>query len=174
MDQTDSPVMLLVSYVSLFSPLSLSLHYNPSLISSQPTRSQDLHGKYPRKVGRPGDVSVFIQFSIALCLQPKLGISINSSSSWISLLFCSRLFSQTSQKAGGDSTVFQTGTDNPSPACGSTPELGQVDIVSWLSQGKGSQINLMDVKELIPPSLPSLFFLLWFISRRLWSTIGLL
>lgn len=55
----------------------------------------DLNGKYPRKVGQPGD-------------------------------------------AGGDSGVFQTGTNNPSPPCGSTPELGQLDVVSWLSQAEGS------------------------------------
>ncbi|KAH9816242.1 secreted protein [Melampsora americana] len=40
--------------------------------------------------------------------------------------------------AGGDSGVFQTGTDHPNPACGSTPELGQVDVTSWLSQAEGS------------------------------------
>ncbi|CAH7666642.1 secreted protein [Phakopsora pachyrhizi] len=39
--------------------------------------------------------------------------------------------------AGGDSTVFETGTDNPSPACGRTPELGELDIPAWLSQAEG-------------------------------------
>jgi len=40
--------------------------------------------------------------------------------------------------AGGDSGVFQTGTDNPSPACGNTPELGPIDIPAWLDQSEGS------------------------------------
>ncbi|KAI9603200.1 hypothetical protein H4Q26_002517 [Puccinia striiformis f. sp. tritici PST-130] len=39
--------------------------------------------------------------------------------------------------AGGDSTVFETGTDNPTPACGRTPEFGPVDIPAWLSQAEG-------------------------------------
>ncbi|PLW37588.1 hypothetical protein PCANC_05697 [Puccinia coronata f. sp. avenae] len=39
--------------------------------------------------------------------------------------------------AGGDSGIFQTGTDTPSPACGSTPELGEVDVTAWLSQAEG-------------------------------------
>lgn len=39
--------------------------------------------------------------------------------------------------AGGDSTVFETGTDNPSPACGNTPEWGPLDIPAWLSQAEG-------------------------------------
>lgn len=40
--------------------------------------------------------------------------------------------------AGGDSGVFQTGTDNPSPPCGRTPELGPIDIPAWLDQAEGS------------------------------------
>lgn len=39
--------------------------------------------------------------------------------------------------AGGDSGVFQTGTDNPLPACGRTPELGPIDIPAWLDQAEG-------------------------------------
>lgn len=39
--------------------------------------------------------------------------------------------------AGGDSGVFETGTDDPSPACGSTPELGPIDIPAWMSQAEG-------------------------------------
>lgn len=39
--------------------------------------------------------------------------------------------------AGGDSTVFETGTDNPTPACGRTPEFGPLDIPAWLSQAEG-------------------------------------
>lgn len=40
--------------------------------------------------------------------------------------------------AGGDSGIFQTGTDDPSPPCGGTPELGPIDVVSWLDQAEGS------------------------------------
>ena len=40
-------------------------------------------------------------------------------------------------QAGGDSGVFETGTDDPSPACGSTPELGPIDIPAWMSQAEG-------------------------------------
>jgi len=40
--------------------------------------------------------------------------------------------------AGGDAGVFQTGTDNPSPTCGHTPELGPIDIPAWLDQSEGS------------------------------------
>ncbi|KAA1125246.1 hypothetical protein PGTUg99_013088 [Puccinia graminis f. sp. tritici] len=39
--------------------------------------------------------------------------------------------------AGGDSGVFETGTDNPSPACGSTPELGPIDLGAWMGQAEG-------------------------------------
>lgn len=39
--------------------------------------------------------------------------------------------------AGGDAGVFQTGTNNPSPACGHTPELGPIDIPAWLGQAEG-------------------------------------
>ncbi|MBW0524272.1 hypothetical protein O181_063987 [Austropuccinia psidii MF-1] len=39
--------------------------------------------------------------------------------------------------AGGDCTVFQTGTNTPNPPCGSTPELGKLDLTSWLSQAEG-------------------------------------
>lgn len=41
-------------------------------------------------------------------------------------------------QAGGDSGIFQTGTDDPSPPCGGTPELGPIDVVSWLDQAEGS------------------------------------
>lgn len=37
--------------------------------------------------------------------------------------------------------MFQTVTDNLSPAGGSTPVLGPVNIVSWLSQAKGSGVS---------------------------------
>jgi len=39
--------------------------------------------------------------------------------------------------AGGDSGIFQTGTNNPSPSCGRTPELGPLDIPAWLEQAEG-------------------------------------
>jgi hypothetical protein len=41
------------------------------------------------------------------------------------------------KQAGGDSGVFETGTDNPSPACGSTPELGPIDLGAWMGQAEG-------------------------------------
>ncbi|WAQ87205.1 hypothetical protein PtA15_8A106 [Puccinia triticina] len=39
--------------------------------------------------------------------------------------------------AGGDSGVFETGTDTPFPACGSTPELGPIDLGAWMGQAEG-------------------------------------
>ncbi|KNZ54121.1 uncharacterized protein VP01_3039g1 [Puccinia sorghi] len=38
--------------------------------------------------------------------------------------------------AGGDSSIFQTGTDTPSPPCGRTPELGPLDMIAWLGQAE--------------------------------------
>lgn len=37
---------------------------------------------------------------------------------------------------GADSGIFETGTDNPNPPCGKTPELGNIDVASWLNQAE--------------------------------------